>query len=101
MKLFNQILNASRIHKEGFTMDLEGNVLELESGYCVGIQPAEFTELEQPRERFLGGWTDEKTGVFYLDWVRIIEDKGDAVRTAKKFKQLAIYDFENKEVVYI
>lgn len=103
---------------EGFTLDLNGNLYDKTEGFAVGIQSTCLGEVlstidymqthttwedvsELYSRMFVGGWTDEATKIFYLDWVLIKNTKDEAIESAKRLNQLAIYDFENKEVIYL
>lgn len=53
---------------------------------------------------YIGGWLDTETtdtDNFYLDISINVQDKEQALKIAKKNKQLAIYDIENGESIYL
>lgn len=48
---------------------------------------------------YLGAWIDE--GVTYIDISVLVENKGDAMEMGKINNQLAIYDIQNNESIYL
>ena len=55
--------------------------------------------LLQDRRNSLGTWLDVDTDNVYLDISRTLKDKETALKIAKKYNQLAIFDLENlKEI---
>lgn len=50
---------------------------------------------------FVGVWYDEKTQYYYIDISKIINKRREAETTARKNKQLAIYDIKNNKSIYL
>lgn len=95
---------------EGFSLGLDGTEYN-GSGYGVGT--AELT-IEQAEEyannyryspldgkRVIGGWRDVKTSRIYIDKTWIIKDRDEAIRIARQFRQIAIWDFNKGEEIQI
>lgn len=50
----------------------------------------------------VGGWTDRKTNVYYVDYSKTFEDVFEALNVARQNNQIAIYDtLENKTIKLI
>ena len=49
----------------------------------------------------VGGWKDKKTGIYYADFYRSTDNKQEAMKEAKKFKELAIYDSKQQKEILI
>ena len=114
INLFNEILNS----KTGNTFDLEGNVFKPKYGYFVGI-----TGFQVPKNYFInpkfpintllftmeenldlsknlvGYWIENN--VVYIDSVLHIGNIEDAIKTAKNYNQLAVWDCENNQSIYL
>lgn len=105
------LLVASKF-PEGFTMDLmNGALLEpgVDTGYLVaasetqdsfgdaGLSDVILHALKN--NMLIGGWLDYDSGKFYWDAVKRIDDYTEAVKLARKNKQIAIYDLlQGKEI---
>lgn len=50
---------------------------------------------------FLGGWLDTKTGHVYIDISEAIHSKFEAITTARRRGEFAIYDIATDEDIYI
>lgn len=95
MSLDTAIAKAFETNPEGFTLNAEGEMVNPKRGYAVAV--GEYKPEDKPE--YVGGWTDEKTGTFYLDSVIILNRLRDAVKLGKRFNQLAIWDFgKQKEI---
>lgn len=94
---------AAEANPEGFTMDLEGNVLDLHTGYAVGIVRPQ-TGLPAfnggPAERLcVGFWCDPETGEGHLDVVLIVQDRIQALLLAREHGQKAVYGFAEQAAI--
>ncbi len=49
----------------------------------------------------LGTWHDAKSNKIYLDVVRVVADKVDALALAKKHNQLAIFDLKRLKEIFV
>lgn len=47
----------------------------------------------------IGGWREN--GKYYFDASIIVQDKEEAIRIGKKNEQIAIYDFQAGEPIYL
>ena len=52
-------------------------------------------------ENFIGGWYDKDNNCTYLDISRIIQDREDAIHSAKLSNQICIFDIDTKEYIYL
>ncbi len=113
--LAQQLLNG------GFTVDIAGHCPE--DGYMVspykGAEETEVYENEPKLElwiecfferhsqilrrtaHYVGGWSDNRTGHFYLDVSVRVTNRSDAILLCKLHNQLAYYDVAKKETVYV
>jgi hypothetical protein len=46
-----------------------------------------------------GGWRDPETGIAFLDVSMVINDRTEALRLARQYDQLAVFDFATMESV--
>lgn len=85
----------------GYAVALYGNKVPAEK-WCPeqvdfflnqGSQPILF---RQSDGFYLGTWFPRDSDYVYLDVVRIVQDRTQAIKLAWEFKQKAIYDFANK-----
>jgi len=49
----------------------------------------------------VGGWKDKKTGIYYADFYKSTDSKREAIKEAKKLKELAIYDSKKQKEIII
>lgn len=49
----------------------------------------------------VGGWKDKKTGIYYADFYKTTDNKQEAIKEAKKLKELAIYDSKQQKEIII
>lgn len=47
----------------------------------------------------MGGWSED--GLFYWDAVYLIKDRETAIKIGKENEQIAIYNIENNELIYL
>ena len=104
----------------GFTKDSTGKDSTTKKGYIVSDYGKEktylvddkndmiqlekdivkyFESIEKQKNVFVGGWLED--GIFYLDISRIYTSKKEATRTAKKNRQIAIYDIQKNKSIYL
>lgn len=101
--------------KNGGTYNKEYKTIDAKQGYMVSLQGYEKKcKTEQEIEKaitenmeivrgldnaYLGAWIDE--GIVYIDISVLVENKDDAMELGKINNQLAIYDIENNESIYL
>jgi len=93
----------------GFSLNL--NLQEPKTGYLVGgysdvyenpcSQQIERLLKKATGNYFVGGWIDDKTGKVYVERSRRFDNKDVALGLAHVLKQIAIFDVENKETIYL
>lgn len=86
----------------GFMVSLEGTEVQKNENDIEGIKKAieEKQEIiKDNKDLFIGLWLDG--GIMYVDISINIKDKIDALEFAKRNKQLAIYDLENNDSIYL
>ena len=99
----------------GGTYNKEYKTIDAKQGYMVSLQGYEKKcKTEQEIEKainenmeiikeldnaFLGAWIDE--GITYIDISVLVENKEDAMEMGKINNQLAIYDIQNNESIYL
>lgn len=49
----------------------------------------------------VGGWKDKKTGIYYADFYKTTDNKQEAIKEAKKLKELAIYDNKQQKEIKV
>lgn len=107
-QLYNQLIN-----NKGFTVDKDLNVIK-DKGYFVSIQRTQttipinvfsyevfFSLMEGYMElpNLIGGWID--SNLVYIDSTILINDLPTAINIALSNNQLAIFDNEKQETIYI
>ena len=117
-KQFKNLLTDITIkNKNGYTLNLDLKPTKYKKGFYVGltdnsnknINKAIDNLLKIKEKRFkninkgllIGGWIDEKTKKFYLDFSIFIKSKKIAVLIAKLFNQKAVFDIKNLNSIYI
>ena len=110
-----QILKVARANKNGFTANLNGDLINMQKGYAVSITNNNGTDLKQlvknldraepvinraVKNLFVGGWRNEAK-VFFLDFSLILNSRSEAVAIAKQFNQEAIFNFKDKSSIAI
>jgi hypothetical protein len=111
----NTIKEIINKNKEGFTYKLTTlKPIKKNVGYCVGITNLKgiylkplikqiltttksFKQIE--KNLFIGGWFNKENKTFYLDLTLILKDKNTAIKTAKIFNQLAIFNLNKFEEI--
>lgn len=99
----------------GGTYNKELKSINVKSGYMVSLQGYEVkSRTDEETEKaikknmeiirgldnaFLGAWIDE--GITYIDISVLVENKEDAMQLGKINNQLAIYDIQNNESIYL
>lgn len=117
MSKLTELYEAVKQNK-GLTLDRDLNVYD-GAGYAVALPENEYTVAvhsfsfetfqaiinyyqhdvmnEVPQARYIGIWVDGDK--VYFDATDVIEDRSIAEKLGKKFNQLAIYDFSNKQSI--
>lgn len=60
---------------------------------------AYYQQLAKKEKAYIGLWIDKKN--LYFDLSKNAKSKATAIKKAKAFNQLAIFDYANKESIYI
>jgi len=103
-----KINQALETYKDGFTLDLKTGEF-IENGFAVALtHNINLKDLEtlyktvvtnQHVLKCVGGWTDQKDHIHYLDFVLIVNNEQDALKLCEIFRQIAYFDLNNlKEV---
>ena len=107
------LMEFIRKNPDGFTIGFNLKKPRYKNGFYVGLTNNINTDLTEAiktlkhlRKMFkavvyCGGWLDKKDNLFYLDLSKWIKDKSQAVKMAKTFKQLSVWDIAKQEAVYI
>jgi hypothetical protein len=103
--LFNKLKELILNNKAGFTANEKADILNLNKGFAVSVTNNKTTDINELvlnavtlskyfKNGFcFGGWYDENNKNYYLDISFIINEKNQALQTAKNFNQLAVFDF--------
>ena len=83
-------LVSSKTIFKGSKKDIPTNLHQFLSSY-----------IEDVSFEFIGTWYDEEEDLFYIDLGYTYFSKNIALKIAKILKEKAIYDIEEKEVIYI
>ena len=98
-------------NNDGFTVD--SNLKPVKNGYAVspykGLEISgqvlslstvrKFLNKRPDNQALIGGWRDNTTGIYYLDYSHVTPSRREAVKIAKKHKQIAVYNLNtNKEI---
>jgi hypothetical protein len=105
-KLYNKLYNLIINNKDGFTSNKNADILNLNKGFAVSVTNNSEKDINLLINKAIdiskffknfcfGGWYDSENKNYYLDISFILDDKIKAIDTAKTFKQLAIFDFQN------
>ncbi|WP_353719767.1 hypothetical protein [Dyadobacter sp. 676] len=107
----NLILKIKEIAAEnelGFTITLPDCEF-VKSGYVVAMQETQNSfgdeglrkviKMASETTGIMGGWNDD--GLFYWDAVYILQDRGRAIELGKANEQIAIYNIENQELIFL
>lgn len=110
-KLIEAIHEIAQDNPNGFTFSLETlSLVSPSKGYSVALKETQncFGEeglkkviavAKRTRSQLVGGWKDGK--LFYYDAVLIVDDLEEAKRLGVLNEQLAIWDFEKSETIYL
>ena len=114
MKNIKNIIEEIKENRGG-TYNKELKSIDAKRGYMVSLQGYEKKcKTEQEIEKainenmeivkkldsaYLGAWIDE--GITYIDISVLVENKSDAMELGKVNNQLAIYDIQNNESIYL
>lgn len=60
---------------------------------------AYYQQIAKVKNAYVGLWIDN--GLLYFDLSKNAKSQATAIKRAKKFNQLAIFDYANKESIYI
>lgn len=88
----------------GISIDRQGR--KPSTGFMVGVRGCssvrEMTAMDLRANEYYGTWKDEEDGgKVYYDISENIQDKEEALRIAKERGELAIFDLETFESIYI
>lgn len=114
MKNIKNIIEEIKENKGG-TYNKEYKTIDAKQGFMVSLQGYEkkcrtdeetekaiMENMEIVRgldNAYLGAWIDE--GITYIDISVLVENKEDAIELGKVNNQLAIYDIQNNESIYL
>lgn len=114
MKNIKKIIEEIKKNNGG-TYNKEYKTINAKKGFVVSLQGYERkSRTEEETEKaikenmeiikgldsaYLGAWIDE--GITYIDISVLVENKDDAMELGKINNQLAIYDIENNESIYL
>jgi len=116
-KLTEKELYGYLLLNDGFTVDTDLNLIEREKGYFVSISgiPSTFSigvmnfelfktiireyQRSTLNNRLIGAWIEKD--IVYIENSIFVEDLATALNLALEYNQIAIYDIENKESLYI
>lgn len=86
--------------KSGYMVSLQGYEKKCKSEQEIEKAINENMEIVRGLDNaYLGAWIDE--GIIYIDISVLVENKEDAMELGKINNQLAIYDIENNESIYL
>lgn len=86
--------------KQGFMVSLQGYEKKCKTEQEIEKAITENMEIVRGLDNaYLGAWIDE--GITYIDISILVENKEDALELGKINNQLAIYDIENNESIYL
>jgi len=104
-------------HKDGFTINQDLTEAKYKNGFFVGLtnnkasNPLKAIEnlnflknnilKDISKKLYFGGWFDKKEKCYYLDFSIWLKDKAEALKTAKLFNQLAVWDIQNQKSIYL
>lgn len=99
-KTFEFIKRFAAQNPYGFTISLV-DFSTPNRGYCVAMKETQNSfgdeglrkalSLAKATTQTLGGWLDERSGLYYFDCVAVLEDEETARRLALENEQLAFY----------
>lgn len=100
------------IKNGGITLDNNGNMVDSNKGYQVSVRDMEIIKVRDMRKKHLvelltsieknsclGVWIEK--GLAYIDNSKTIATKKEAVKIGKKNKQISIFGWNKKEVIYL
>lgn len=86
--------------KKGFMVSLQGYEKKCKTEQEIEKAITENMEIVKGLDNaYLGAWIDED--IIYIDISVLVENKDDALELGKVNNQLAIYDIENNESIYL
>jgi hypothetical protein len=107
IKLIESLKELAKSNPQGFTVDLELNFIT--SGYVIAVKDTQDSFGDEGLERVvefattnklnIGGWDND--GLFYWDAVIIETTREKAIEAGELNKQLAIFDLDNQELIWI
>lgn len=110
-KEIEKIFELSKVKKDGFTVDLEGNEINRKKGYVIALNETQNSfgyaglvkayNVAKSKGIYVGGWFEEEEGLYYFDASVIVETEKEARRLARKEKQKAYFNLENGKSIKI
>jgi fructokinase len=105
--MIDKILKIADENPDGFTISLNFEIPA--SGYVVAEKETQNSfgveglkkviEYAKANRTFIGGWKEKKQ--YYFDASKIYNNKDEAIKAGIENEQIAIYDLNNDEVIYI
>ena len=100
LKIANQNPNGFTVTKELKKVITGYVVATLETQNSFGIEGLKkVIAFAFKNDTCIGGWKEED--LFYFDASKVFTDKEEAIKEGLKNKQIAIYDLDNNEVIYL
>lgn len=107
----NALLLIAAANPEGFTVSAK-TLAPIVSGYAVAVAETQNSFGNEGLARVIdfvgkngvdafGGWLDHETGLYYWDAVLIAKDIESARELALLNKQIAFYDLNNQETIWL
>lgn len=95
---------------QGFTVRLL-DLSRVTTGYAVAYEATQDSHtrdeiarcIEHAREHagIVGGWLNEQDGKWYWDSTAVYNDRAEAIAAGRRENQIAIYDLDNDEVIFL
>ena len=109
--IIGDLIKLSEVFKEGFTVTLNNDKIEVYNDYNKRFIVSYLTIIEIndiprykhiqhiPSKCIIGGWLDKDTNTYYIKLNKAFKNKRYALKFAKKWNQKFIYDYINKECI--
>lgn len=107
-KLINALKRLAKDYPEGFTVDVDLNILT--EGYVIALPETQgsfgneglkkVVKFATENDYNIGGW-NSPNGKFYWDASIIVKNKDEAITIGQEFNQLAIFDLNKQETIFL
>ena len=105
--MIEKILKIADENPNGFTISLDFKIPT--TGFVVAMKETQNSfgidglkkviEFAMKNETFIGGWKEKNQ--YYFDASKIYTDKNEAIKVGIENEQIAIYDLDNQDVIYL